>query len=301
MIQLLVILCIGVIGFGVFAAYSFMNPSRTASDRLAEFTGIRDEDLNADPAMKQLAERLAGLAAQSGEDADYLRRSLVHAGYRKKHAAELFSSVRVMLALSLPVLVSSFLISQPPFKMAAGVLFAALIGYQLPQSWLTGQVEARQKTLMKPFPDALDLMVVSVEAGLGLDAAFRRVAAELDTVAPELAAEFRLVNNETGAGVARVDALRHLYDRTGLDGIKSLVNMLVQAERFGTSIARSLRIHANITREKRMAKAEEEAAKVSPKLTVVMIIFLMPCLFIVIMGPAAINIKRNFLDMGEGE
>ena len=125
------------------------------------------------------------------------------------------------------------------------------------------------------------------------------MADELEFAAPELAAEFRLVNNETGAGVPRVEALRHLYDRTGLESIKSLVNMLVQAERFGTSIARSLRVHANITREKRMARAEEEAAKVSPKLTVVMILFLMPSLFIVIMGPAAVNIKRNFIDGGQ--
>ncbi|MCO4744040.1 MAG: type II secretion system F family protein [Proteobacteria bacterium] len=293
---LLVLLGIGVIGFGVFSVYSLMNPSRTAGDRLAEFTGIREDELNADPAMKQLAERLASMAAQSGEDADFLRKSLVIAGYRNKHAAELFTSVRVMLALSLPVLATPLLMNQPPLKMAGGVLFAAAIGYVLPQTWLGGQVEERQKKLMKPFPDALDLMVVSVEAGLGLDAAFRRVADELGVVAPELAAEFRLVNNETGAGVPRIEALRHLYDRTGLDGIKSLVNMLVQAERFGTSIARSLRVHANITREKRMARAEEEAAKVSPKLTVVMILFLMPCLFIVIMGPAAINIKRNFLE-----
>ncbi|TNE91349.1 MAG: type II secretion system F family protein [Deltaproteobacteria bacterium] len=292
---LLVLLGIGVIGFGVFSAYSFMNPSRTASDRLAEFTGVRDEDLNDDPALKQLAERLATMAAQSGEDADFLRRSLVHAGYRGKHAAELFTSVRVMLALTLPVLASGFLINQSPLRMGGGVLFAAALGYIFPQSWLTGQVEARQKKLLRPFPDALDLMVVSVEAGLGLDAAFRRVADELEFAAPELAAEFRLVNNETGAGVPRVEALRHLYDRTGLDTIKSLVNMLVQAERFGTSVARSLRVHANITREKRMARAEEEAAKVSPKLTVVMILFLMPCLFIVIMGPAAVNIRRNFL------
>lgn len=292
---LLVLLGIGVIGFGVFSVYSLMNPSITASDRLSEFTGIREDELNADPAMRQLAEKFAGLAAQSGEDADFLRKTLIQAGYRGKHTAELFTSVRIMLALALPVLASGFLISQTPLKMAGGVLLAAIVGYMAPQSWLTGQLEARQKSMMKPFPDALDLMVVSVEAGLGIDAAFKRVSEELGSVAPELAGEFLMVTNETGAGVPRIEALRHLYDRTGLPGIKSLVNMLVQADRFGTSIARSLRVHANITREKRMARAEEEAAKVSPKLTVVMILFLMPCLFIVIMGPAAISINRNFL------
>ena len=293
--QLLALLGIGVIGFGVFSAYSFISPTTTASDRLAEYTGVRNEDLDNDPAMKQIAERLASLAAQSGEDADYLRRMMVHAGFRNKNAAEFFTSVRIMLALALPVLATPFLISQTTMYMTGGILFAAVVGYQLPQSWLQGQVEARQKKLMRPFPDALDLMTVSVEAGLGLDAAFRRVASELENVAPELAGEFRLVTSETNAGVPRTEALRHLYERTGLDNIKSLVNMLIQAERFGTSVARSLRVHSEVTRQKRMSKAEEEAAKVSPKLTVVMIFCLMPCLFIVIMGPAAVNIRRNFL------
>ena len=293
--QVLALLGIGFIGFGVFSAYSFISPTTTASDRLAEYTGVRNEDLDNDPAMKQIAERLASLAAQSGEDADYLRRMMVHAGFRNKNAAEFFTSVRIMLALALPVLATPFLVSQTTMYMTGGILFAAVVGYQLPQSWLQGQVEARQKRLMKPFPDALDLMTVSVEAGLGLDAAFRRVASELEGVAPELSNEFRLVTSETNAGVPRTEALRHLYERTGLDNIKSLVNMLIQAERFGTSVARSLRVHSEVTRQKRMSKAEEEAAKVSPKLTVVMIFCLMPCLFIVIMGPAAVNIRRNFL------
>ena len=134
-----------------------------------------------------------------------------------------------------------------------------------------------------------------VEAGLGLDAAFRRVAEEIEGTAPELSLEFQMVNHEISAGFSRVDALKRLQERTGMDEIKSLVNMLTQAERFGTSIARSLRIHSEVTRQKRMSKAEEEAAKVSPKLTVVMILFLLPVLMTVLIGPAMINVLNSSL------
>jgi tight adherence protein C len=173
------------------------------------------------------------------------------------------------------------------------------MGYMLPQIYVSSRISARQKSLLQPFPDALDLLVTSVEAGLGVDAAFRRVATELEAAAPELALEFQLVNNEISAGVARPDALKHLAVRTGLKEIKALVNMLTQAERFGTSIARAMRIHSDLTRQKRMARAEEAAAKVSPKLTVVMILFLLPCLFIVLLGPAIIKVKNLLMSEGE--
>ena len=124
--------------------------------------------------------------------------------------------------------------------------------------------------------------------------AFRRGADELHSAAPELSLEFQLVNHEVSAGVPRLDAFRHLARRTGLAEIKSLVNMMVQADRFGTSIAHALRIHADIVRQKRMTRAEEEAAKVSPKLTIVMILFLMPCLLIVLIGPASIRVMDVF-------
>ena len=133
-----------------------------------------------------------------------------------------------------------------------------------------------------------------------MDAAFRRVAEEMEGAAPELAYELQMVNHEISAGIPRMEALRHLTTRTGVDEIGRLVNMLTQAERFGTSIARSLRIHSSITRQKRMSRAEEEAAKVSPKLTVVMILFLLPCLILVLLGPAAINVKNTFFAQDGG-
>ena len=147
---------------------------------------------------------------------------------------------------------------------------------------------------MQSFPDALDLLVSSVESGLGIDAALKRVAREIAPASPQLANELQLVNHEIAGGVPRLEALRRLAARTGVDEIKSLVNMLTQAERFGTSIARSLRVHSRVTRQRRMSKAEEEAAKVGPKITIVMIVFMLPCLMVVLLGPAGVRIINNF-------
>ena len=143
--------------------------------------------------------------------------------------------------------------------------------------------------------DALDLLVSSVEAGLGLDAAFRRVSKEMESAAPALVRELQAVNYEVEAGIPRTTALRHLDERTGLQEVNSLVNVLLQAERFGTSVAEALRVHSELVRKKRMLAAEENAAKISPKLTLAMIIFILPLLFTVLAGPAAINVVNNLL------
>jgi len=186
-----------------------------------------------------------------------------------------------------------------PMKMAGAVVVAVAIGYYAPAFYVKNLMNKRQAELLKSFPDALDLLVSCVEAGLGLDAAFRRVAMEMETAAPDLAREFQLVTHEVSAGVPRVEALRHLESRTGLDEVRSLVNMLAQAERFGTSIAKGLRIHAKVTRQKRMSRAEEVAAQVSPKLTVVMIAALLPAIFIILLGPAGVKIYYHMQGKGE--
>ena len=198
---------------------------------------------------------------------------------------------RVVHPLSFPLLMLPFAAASGLSPVVAvGVVLGATFGYYLPAIWVANVTNKRKRRLLSAFPDALDLLVSCVEAGLGLDAAFRRVAVEMETAAPELAREFQLVTHEISAGVPRVEALRHLERRTGLDEIRSLVNMLAQAERFGTSIARGLRVHSRMTRQKRMSRAEEEAARVSPKLTVVMILFLLPVLGMVLVGPALINV-----------
>lgn len=280
-----------------YAGWTFLNPTRTASDRLREYTGDHASG-NEDAVMAAVAERVGALAASKDMDQRaILRTKLIQAGYRSKRAPEVFNALRVGLALVLPLLVVPVagLLGKYIFIIGAALILAA-IGYYAPLLAVNNTIAKRQKTLMKPFPDALDLLVSSVEAGLGMDAAFQRVADELTGAAPELGQEFQLVNHEISAGVSRVDALKHLEKRTGLDQVKSLVNMLTQAERFGTSIARSLRVHSHIAREKRMAMAEEEAAKISPKLTVIMILFLLPTLMVVLLGPALIRIYNEFIN-----
>lgn len=281
------------IGYG---AYAFFTPKRSARDRLEELTGGPKEEKERDVVADRIAERIARLAQpESEEEANILRLKLIQAGYRNKGAPQVFNAVRVTCALVLPLVAAPFAATMSLTTMAMAVVVGAAVGYYGPLFVVNSNIGARQSRILKPLPDALDLLVTSVEAGLGLDAAFRRVAEEIEAAAPELAFEFQMVNAEISAGMTRIDALRRLTERTGIDEMKSLVNMLTQAERFGTSIARSLRVHSDITRQKRMARAEEEAAKVSPKLTIVMILFLLPCLMIVLLGPAVVNVLNSSL------
>lgn len=285
-----------------YGLYVLLNPTRTAQDRLRDLSGHVEEvdtfdiisvDNNEDPS--GVASRIGQLAAPtSEEEKSKQRQMLLQAGFKNRHALEIFNSIRVTMALSLPLLILPIAAGWGfNIQIALFVVFAASAGYYLPALWVQNITNKRQRRLLAAFPDALDLLVSCVEAGLGLDAAFRRVAMEMETAAPELAREFQIVTHEISAGVPRVESLRHLETRTGLDEIRSLVNMLAQAERFGTSIAKGLRVHSKMTRQKRMSRAEEEAAKVSPKLTVVMILFLLPVLGAVLVGPAAIKVYET--------
>jgi tight adherence protein C len=291
----IVLVFFAVAGVGV-AAYTLLSPTRTSGDRLRDLTGS-DTQFNEkrDEVAEKIAERLSALANPSDEEEkNDLRMQMVQAGYTNRHALEVYNAIRVVLSIGLPLIIVPIMGTGSLTKMFGFVVVTCAIGYYGPVFYIGSQVKSRQKRLMGPFPDALDMLVSSVEAGLGLDAAFRRVADEMESAAPELAHEFQYVNHEISAGLTRIEALKHLSARTGLDEVNALVNMLTQADRFGTSIARSLRVHSTLTRAKRMAKAEEEAAKVSPKLTVIMILFLMPCLMIVLIGPAVVNIKNAF-------
>jgi tight adherence protein C len=172
---------------------------------------------------------------------------------------------------------------------------AAVAGYLLPDMWLTWRVRARQRLLRRALPDGLDLLVICVEAGLGLDQALMRVAQELNVAHPELSDELQLVNLEMRVGKTRLDAMRELARRTGLDDIKALVSMLIQTERFGTSVAQSLRVHSDDLRMKRRQRAEEMAAKTTVKMVPALVFFIFPALMVVILGPAIIAIMRQLM------
>ncbi len=312
------LVAVGVAGIAViafmFATWQFVSPERTAADKLAEFTGGSERD-SLPTRLNKLTRNAARLAQGTESEATATRRWLSQAGFRQKNALETYSASRT-LGLVFCGLVGFLLVlwlHKAPEDVAGmdaeaastsatrlrglawyfgGLFGGAAVGYYAPYVYVTNAVQKRKEVIIKAFPDALDLLVSAVEAGLGLDAGFRRVADEMEMASPELAGELQLVSHEVLAGVPRVEALRHLEERVGIDDVSSLVNVLIQAERFGSSVARSLRVHSGHIRIKRMQRAETKAAQVSPKLTVVMIIFILPTLLIVLLGPAAIKMKN---------
>jgi tight adherence protein C len=301
--QVIVVAILAVIAavvLGGLAVVTLLNPQRTARDRIQELTQTKkkdDQSVLDYRAVRTVTAQVSKLASPDvGSDAgNLLKRRLMQAGFRGRGNVEAFSAVRAGLAFALPVMTLLILPEMGTSQLLMIGLIMASIGYYAPGFIVTSRIEGRQKAIMKSFPDALDLLVSSVEAGLGLDAAFRRVADEIEGPAPILAAELKAVNQEVTAGVSRVEALRHLDQRTGLEDMKQLVNVLAQAERFGTSVARALRVHADLVRTKRQLKAEEKAAQISPKLTVVMILFIMPSLFAILLGPAMVQVFRQYV------
>ncbi|MGH9496362.1 MAG: type II secretion system F family protein [Candidatus Sulfotelmatobacter sp.] len=216
---------------------------------------------------------------------------MLRAGYRSSNAVTAIRGAKILLPLVLLVLVlTSGLYRWNPWL---SVLAALVLGYLLPELWLVWRVHARQHRLRLALPDALDLLVICVEAGLGLDQSLMRVAEELRIAHPELSDEVALVNLEMRVGKTRLDALRELARRTGLEDIKALVAMLIQTERFGTSVAQSLRVHSDDLRIKRRQRAEEMSAKTTVKMVPPLVFFIFPALMVVILGPAVISIMRQ--------
>jgi tight adherence protein C len=223
---------------------------------------------------------------------------LLHAGYRSPSKLAVYYGIKTLLLIGLPALVflcAPFfpkLMSVKNSLVAAGM--AAGIGMLLPSYFLDKQIAARQKSLTNGFPDALDLLVVCTEAGLGLNAALQRVAQEIGSSHFELAEELNIVNAEIRAGVDRVVALRNLAKRAGLEEIRGLVALLAQSLTFGTSVADALRVYAEEFRDKRMQLAEEQAAKLGTKMIFPMVLCFFPGFFIVAVGPAALKLIEVF-------
>jgi tight adherence protein C len=233
-------------------------------------------------ALKRLGER----APKSPRELGTLRLRLVQAGFRREEALTVFFGIRVGLALVLFAVLSSPLVGRPNLLMALG---GAALGWLLPGMALARLAKRRQHRIRLSLADALDLMVVSVEAGLGLDQAISRVAQELAFAYPDLAEELRLINLEMRAGKPRAEALRNLADRTGVDDLSSLATMLIQTDKFGTSVAQSLRVHSETLRTKRRQRAEEAAAKTGVKMVFPLVFCIFPAIWVVTIGPAAIK------------
>ena len=228
------------------------------------------------------------------------RQALIQAGFRKANALKQFYAIKALLAAGLPFLTY---VSVRWFPELTGtmslflILLSAMIGVRLPDTVLGSIRGKRIKRLRVAFPDALDLLVVCVESGLGLGPAIERVARELEISHSDLAQELALVNAEISAGVERPVALRSLADRCGLEDIRGLVGLLVQTIRFGTSVADALRVYSEEFRDKRMQRAEEEAAKIGTKMIFPLVFCMFPSFFIVAIGPAVMRFLEAFENM----
>ncbi|OLC90008.1 MAG: hypothetical protein AUH86_24340 [Acidobacteria bacterium 13_1_40CM_4_58_4] len=285
----------------VFAAlfYAFTPSEVRVAGRLSRL--VRSSTaIEEDPSALQQKERMRNALASVGKlvPADASKKSyadllIIRAGYRSPSAILALRGAKVLLPIALVIFVfASGLHRMNPFVFP---VLAAVVGYLVPELWLVWRVHARQTLLRRALPDCLDLLVICVEAGLGLDQALLKVAEELRVSHPELTGELKLVNMEMRVGKSRVEALRELGHRTGLEDIKSLVAMLIQTERFGTSISQSLRVFSDDMRMRRRQRAEEMGAKTTVKMVPPLVFFIFPALMVVILGPALITLVRQMM------
>jgi len=301
--ELLLVLVFGAAAAIVLAAGSFA-PNRAVKRRLAK---LADGSTAAIPSLDRpegasdqpnwLAKLLAPFAARStsGESASRVRRRMIEAGYRRDSAVGLYMASRLVLALLLPFLL---LLSSPAWDLSELKLIVLLccsagVGLVAPSFWLDRARSKRQMSIILGLPDALDLMVVCVEAGLGINASLARVAREFHRTNPILSTEFELVTLEIRAGKSSTDALRSLAERTGVSEVASLVAMLVQTERFGTSVADTLRVHADSLRVQRLLRAEEQAGKAPLKMMFPTLIIFIATLIVTI-GPGLMQMFAFF-------
>ncbi|WP_416558912.1 type II secretion system F family protein [Limnohabitans sp. yimb22184] len=241
-------------------------------------------------------------AAMSGGDDETpsaLRVRFWHAGWRSPAALQIYFTCKTLLTLVLPVIAWALVEISPWHPQGlprfVPLLLGAATGYYLPDWVLNMQVRRRQRALLHAFPDALDLLRVCVQAGLGLDAAMERVGREIRQARPELSEEFALTGMALRAGSSRADALRHLSVRIGLKDIDALVSMLIQADRFGTSVSESLQVHSDALRTQRRLRAEEAAAKLPVKLLIPLIFCVFPSLLTVLLGPVVVTLARQLI------
>jgi tight adherence protein C len=297
LLPLLAFLCVALL---VVGAAMVMAPGGAGviERRLGELRGMPSMPVNDSPAyseglVKNL-KRLGKYAPQSPTEMGKLKARLVAAGYRGSEALAVFIGIRLACALLVFGLLSTPLFGRPNLLFA---LLGAALGYLVPAMALGRLAKKRQHRIRLSLADALDLLVVSVEAGLGLDQAIQRVGEELAYAHKDLSDELRLVNLELRAGKARPEALRNLADRTGVDDLSSLAAMLIQTDKFGTSVAQSLRVHSDVLRTKRRQRAEEAAAKTGVKMVFPLVFCIFPAIWVVTIGPAAIKFVQVLFPM----
>ncbi|HEV7219646.1 MAG: type II secretion system F family protein [Terriglobales bacterium] len=276
-----------VFSFGA-AAYA---PSSVLGSRLRSLGGQRTQQQK--PAFKERLEQaldpLSKAIPLSPSEVSRARQWLIQAGYRDRRHLTIYVGSRVLLAFVGFVTVIAF----SGAKSVPLMISVAAFGFFLPRFALKRMITQRQQRITLGLPDALDLTVICVEAGLALDQALLRVGEDLRHAHRELSDEFHMVNLEMRAGKPRAEALRNLTARTGVDDIRALVATLVQTDRFGTSVAQALRVHSDSLRTERRQRAEEQAAKTTIKMVLPLVLFILPSIIFVTLGPAIIQLVRT--------
>ncbi len=294
---------------GALVAYSLVPRRAKAQETIKRrLAGRREVDPTQDiriQARKQARESIVKKATPmlnrlvmpvSDEEQSLLRVKLMQAGYRRPQAATIFLASKT--ACMVIGLVAGAAITPSlgyDFKTTAAVaMFVGGVGFLAPGFWLDSMIRSRQKKIRKGLPDILDLLVVSVESGLALDAAIKRVGEEMAMVHPEISEEFRIATVESQMGIPRSEALENMANRIGIEEVRALVSVITQAERFGTSVAKALRNQGDALRVKRRQQAEEKAQKTAVKLMIPLVLFIFPAMGIVLAGPAAIRVMEAF-------
>lgn len=302
-IFVLLFVAVGALAFAVIMLIA--KGSDQTQARLSKLVGMRDEtDMAAKP--KLLEREQGGFAAWISRPMhrmvalddrslrNRLRLRLVRAGYRSDLAVFNFLAVKILLPV---LLVGLYLVSRMFYRFTPGMILVfiliAALGYFLPNLWIWLMYKARQERIFKGLPDALDLMVVCVESGLGLDMTFKRVGEEIQPICKDLSDEFNLTNLEVRAGSSRDEAFKNMALRTNVPEVHNLMTVLTQTSRFGTSLATALRVHADAMRIKRRQIAEETAAKSTVKLVFPLVLFIFPAIFVILIGPGAIRIVKT--------
>jgi tight adherence protein C len=308
LISILIFIAITLFGLGIFFYVEYRKERWELMKRMKQMEeGIYPEEkTNVFSSIKssllKTAGSLGGLVKPKSEgELSDLRKKFLKAGYRSENAPVIFFGIKTFLAALLPAIF--FLIkfsiiktiAIAPLHFMLFLIILALIGFYLPDLWLRNRIARRKESVSEGFPDALDLMVVCVEAGTGLDAAIHRVGEEMELSNKVVSEEFKILSLELRAGKDRRDALKNLALRIDLEDINSLVTLLIQTDKFGTSVGQALRVHSDSMRTRRQQRAEEIAAKIPVKMVFPLILFIFPALFVAIIGPAVIRIFRLLL------
>jgi tight adherence protein C len=288
-----------VVGYGASAMLARTSPERKRLREVAYAGPVLDTlELDRpgglierlDPRLEKMAKALP----KSPKELGRLRRRMALAGISSYGAAILYSVSELILPLVFGGAAFAFLTG--PMKIL-GTILAALVGWMVPGFVLARMITLQKRRIEDGLPDALDLMIVCVEAGSGLDQAILKASEELNISHPALATELQMITTEVRAGKPRIEAFKNFADRTKVDDVRALVAMLVQTDRFGTSVAQALRTHAATSRTKRRQRAEERAAKIGVKLVFPLVFFLFPAFYVVTLGPAAIQFIRVFMPL----